>query len=55
MLNQKRALDFGVRIGRLNPGKLNSITDIGGVRVGHVTLDDGECKTGGHCDSSPWW
>lgn len=46
MLNQKRARDYGIRTGRLKPGKLNSITDVEGVRVGHVTLDDQECKTG---------
>ncbi len=46
MLNQKRARDYGVCSGRLKPGRLNSISDVTGVRVGHVTLDDGDCKTG---------
>ncbi|WP_394137959.1 DmpA family aminopeptidase [Cytobacillus oceanisediminis] len=30
----------GVKIGKQKPGKKNCITDIEGVRVGHVTLDD---------------
>lgn len=37
-----RALDLGIRIGRLEPGPLNAITDIPGVRVGHTTLIPGE-------------
>jgi len=45
MFKQKRARDYGVRTGRLKPGKLNSINDVEGVLVGHVTLDDHECKT----------
>ena len=33
--------DFGIVTGRLNPGPLNSITDVPGVRVGHCTVDSG--------------
>ncbi|HJV18537.1 MAG TPA: P1 family peptidase [Sediminibacterium sp.] len=33
-----RARDFGIRIGVMQPGKLNSITDVQGVKVGHTTL-----------------
>jgi D-aminopeptidase len=33
-----RARDLGVRLGRLQPGALNAITDVAGVRVGHATL-----------------
>jgi D-aminopeptidase len=33
-----RARDVGVRIGVLQPGPLNAITDVGDVRVGHHTL-----------------
>jgi D-aminopeptidase len=37
-----RARDIGIRIGPLATGPLNAITDVPGVRVGHVTLDSGE-------------
>ena len=36
-----RARDIGVAPGVLRPGALNAITDVGGVRVGHVTLGEG--------------
>jgi D-aminopeptidase len=36
-----RARDIGIRPGILSPGPLNAITDVHGVRVGHVTLKDG--------------
>jgi D-aminopeptidase len=38
----RRARDLGIVIGSLAPGPLNAITDVGGVRVGHTTLIDGE-------------
>ncbi len=38
--------DFGMKIGKFKKGKNNSITDIDGVKVGHITYDDGERKTG---------
>lgn len=34
--------DLGIRIGRYLPGTWNAITDVPGVKVGHVTLHDGE-------------
>jgi D-aminopeptidase len=37
-----RARDLGIAIGDLEPGPLNAITDVGGVRVGHATLIDGD-------------
>jgi D-aminopeptidase len=37
-----RARDLGIVIGRYQPGPLNAITDIAGVKVGHVTLMEGE-------------
>lgn len=39
---RKRARDQGVKIGVLQPGKLNAITDVPGVTVGHTTLIEGE-------------
>lgn len=41
-LRTARARDIGVRFGSLEVGRHNAITDVEGVRVGHVTLvDDG--------------
>jgi D-aminopeptidase len=39
---QKRARDLGIKPGVLPAGSLNAITDVAGVRVGHVTLIEGE-------------
>ena len=36
--NAERAADIGIRIGVLTPGKLNAITDVPGVKVGHTTI-----------------
>ncbi|CAM8770089.1 hypothetical protein NCM_01882 [Burkholderia pseudomallei] len=33
-----RTRDLGIRIGRGKPGRLNAITDVAGVRVGHHTV-----------------
>ena len=33
---------MGIRIGPLAPGPFNAITDVSGVRVGHVTLNSGD-------------
>jgi D-aminopeptidase len=41
---RKRVRDLGIAIGALTPGPLNAITDVEGVRVGHVTLNRGEGK-----------
>ncbi len=38
----KRARDFGITIGILNTGKNNAITDVPGVKVGHMTLIKGD-------------
>jgi D-aminopeptidase len=35
---KKRARDYGVKIGVMQTGKLNSITDVAGVKVGQTTL-----------------
>jgi D-aminopeptidase len=37
-----RARDLGIRIGSFQPAEHNAITDVAGVRVGHVTLISGE-------------
>ena len=37
-----RASDLGIRIGDLEPGPLNAITDVEGVCVGHTTLVGGD-------------
>jgi D-aminopeptidase len=42
MAEHPRARDLGVAIGQGSPGPLNAITDVAGVRVGHVTLISGE-------------
>jgi D-aminopeptidase len=39
---RRRIRDLGIQIGSLPPGRLNAITDVAGVRVGHVTLHRGE-------------
>lgn len=39
---KKRAADYGIKIGILNPGINNCITDVPGVKVGHVTLTEGD-------------
>lgn len=39
---QKRARDHGIQPGVLPVGKLNAITDVAGVKVGHVTLSEGD-------------
>ncbi|MFN2457077.1 MAG: P1 family peptidase [Chitinophagaceae bacterium] len=38
----KRPRDFGIAIGILPTGSLNSITDVAGVKVGHATLIKGD-------------
>jgi D-aminopeptidase len=39
-----RARDLGIVIGKYQPGPRNAITDVAGVKVGHVTLVQGEGK-----------
>jgi D-aminopeptidase len=42
-----RARDLGLAPGVFDPGRLNAITDVGGVKVGHVTLVTGDAvRTG---------
>ncbi|MFQ5739376.1 MAG: P1 family peptidase [Acidobacteriota bacterium] len=36
--NRYRARDLGIQVGILSPGRMNAITDVEGVGVGHVTL-----------------
>lgn len=38
----KRARDYGIKIGILNTGINNAITDVPGVKVGHVTVMEGD-------------
>ncbi|GAA4278871.1 DmpA family aminopeptidase [Aquimarina mytili] len=42
LAQQKRARDYGIEIGVLEPGKNNAITDVKGVKVGHTTLIEGD-------------
>ena len=39
---RQRARPLGIAVGRYQPGPLNAITDVAGVKVGHVTLIRGE-------------
>lgn len=41
-MDRPRARDLGLVLGLLTPGRNNAITDVAGVRVGHVTLISGE-------------
>lgn len=40
--SRPRARDLGIAPGVFQPGPLNAITDVAGVRVGHVTLHEGD-------------
>ena len=42
----KTAREHGFVVGRMQPGPLNLITDVSGVRVGHVTISDKAIQTG---------
>ena len=37
-----RVREFGIKIGIMEPGEWNAITDVEGVKVGHVTLIEGD-------------
>lgn len=39
---QKRMRDYGIKIGVMPSGELNAITDVNGIKIGQVTLIDGE-------------
>ena len=43
-MKRPRARDLGIKIGRIKTGRYNAITDVVGVRVGHVTLLEGAGK-----------
>ncbi len=45
-MQKKRIRDYGVTIGRLKPGARNKITDVPGVKVGHVTIRNEIHRTG---------
>jgi len=40
--NRPRLREFGLKTGILTPGQLNAITDVEGVKIGHITLIEGE-------------
>ncbi|WP_072907310.1 P1 family peptidase [Anaerobranca californiensis] len=42
----KKISDYGIKIGKLETGEKNKISDVKGVKVGHVTLNYGNIKTG---------
>ncbi|WP_066839107.1 P1 family peptidase [Rufibacter ruber] len=45
--DRQRAREYGVKIGVLPTGKMNAITDVAGVKVGHTTLVKGsQVRTG---------
>jgi D-aminopeptidase len=37
-----RLREWGIKVGVLEPGPINAITDVAGVKVGHVTLHEGK-------------
>ena len=43
---RRRLRDLGIVIGSFEPGPLNAITDVSGVRVGDATVMDGAARTG---------
>src|SRR6056297_1220192 len=45
-LKQKRIEAYGIQIGSMKKGRLNKITDVMGVEVGHCTVDTDDHKTG---------
>jgi D-aminopeptidase len=45
-VGNKKIRDYGINIGTFPIGNTNSITDVKGVKVGHITLDEGAIKTG---------
>jgi D-aminopeptidase len=46
MKKNRRIRDYGIIIGNMKTGEKNLITDVRGVRVGHITLDEDKIKTG---------
>ena len=45
--DKKRPREYGVKIGVMTPGANNAITDVSGVLVGHVTLNEGKATRTG--------
>lgn len=43
---QKRISDYGIKIGNMQKGKYNKITDVSGVKVGHSTVKNNLHNTG---------
>jgi len=41
-VQRPRFSELGIEIGVFKPGKLNALTDVAGIRVGHVTLSEGD-------------
>ncbi len=39
-MTEKRLRDYCIEIGQLKPGKHNALTDVPGIKVGHVTIND---------------
>jgi D-aminopeptidase len=52
---KKRARDYGIRIGILNTGRNNAITDVPGVKVGHVTIIKGDSVNTGVTAILPYY
>ena len=46
MATQVSCADFGIRVGTMECGPLNKISDVPGVTVGHCTIDTDTHKTG---------
>lgn len=42
LFSQERVRDYGIRIGVFKTGEFNAITDVPGVKVGHLTLIQGD-------------
>lgn len=45
-MNKRRIQDYGIRVGGMERGPLDKITDVPGVRVGHATVCDAHHHTG---------
>ncbi len=46
MTHHRTAREYGFAVGQMQPGPMNLITDVSGVRVGHVTISRGDVQTG---------
>lgn len=45
-MERKRIREYGIAVGRMRTGSRNKITDVPGVKVGHVTIKDTAHRTG---------